>query len=366
MFEPGHLHLSSTKPDYWSRLGSSKSRTSTQEQMGQEYIRDQMNDAPDNSAFAFTDGSCRPNPGPCGAGAVIYLPHGEEPINLKRPVTIHGSILLGELVAILAVLEYILSYIDHLNATKLIIFSDSQTSIGVVSLNWKPTCYHDLINNIKAKIEAVRSNGIDTELIWTPGHANIEGNDIADKLANEAAEEAASLPEDSALVTQQDVIHAARKFVTHKWQKRWDNSNTGRTLFDYKPDVNSKTFLDEPSPHAYKSIMQLRTGYSCLNDYRHRINPALSRLCDCGQPETVNHIISECPNYEEDRARMNYDLGRDLGLWNADSQTLLEYEDDENIPGWRTTIIQHLGTYVEKTQRFRKERLATHRTITSD
>ena len=40
-----------------------------------------------NSNTAFTDGSCHPNPGPCGAGASVYLPFQTNSVNLKQPVS---------------------------------------------------------------------------------------------------------------------------------------------------------------------------------------------------------------------------------------------------------------------------------------
>ena len=39
------------------------------------------------------------NPGPCGAGACLFLPN-EEGIDLKQPVSKRSSILLGELMTI--------------------------------------------------------------------------------------------------------------------------------------------------------------------------------------------------------------------------------------------------------------------------
>ena len=46
---------------------------------------------------------------PVGLGACIYLPNQTEPVMLKRPVTKRGSILLGELIAILMELEFVQS-----------------------------------------------------------------------------------------------------------------------------------------------------------------------------------------------------------------------------------------------------------------
>ena len=90
--------------------------------------------------FAFTDGSCHPNPGPCGAGASVYLPYQTNSVNLKQPVSKHGSILLGELVAIKMVLDFILEKMHQkIQLNKVLILSDSQSSIGILTLGWEPT-----------------------------------------------------------------------------------------------------------------------------------------------------------------------------------------------------------------------------------
>ena len=57
--------------------------------------------------LAFADGSCRGNPGPCGAGACVFLPNNDE-IELKQPVSKLACILLGELVAIQITLNYLI------------------------------------------------------------------------------------------------------------------------------------------------------------------------------------------------------------------------------------------------------------------
>ena len=75
--------------------------------MGKEIILEILDVQNTNSLIAFTDGSCKGNPGPCGAGAVIYK--GEEEIKLKKAVSKHVSILLGELIAVKLVLDHALS-----------------------------------------------------------------------------------------------------------------------------------------------------------------------------------------------------------------------------------------------------------------
>ena len=79
------LQPSKHKPEYWQNLGSSKSRTKTQEVMSREIIGNIIESCDERTAIAFTDGSCLGNPGPCGAGACIFLPGHTEPSLLSIP-----------------------------------------------------------------------------------------------------------------------------------------------------------------------------------------------------------------------------------------------------------------------------------------
>ena len=72
------------RPEYWNKLGSSKNRTKTQEEESRRLIEEQIDSCEVDTVFIFTDGSCRENPGPCGAGACVYLPGQEECVELKK------------------------------------------------------------------------------------------------------------------------------------------------------------------------------------------------------------------------------------------------------------------------------------------
>ena len=53
------------------------------------------------------------------------------------------------------------------------------------------------------------------------------GNEIADGLAKDAAQQASKMPMDTSVVTNQDVKSVAKKSNISKWQQRWDISETG-------------------------------------------------------------------------------------------------------------------------------------------
>jgi len=74
--------MSKSVSQYWSRLGSSKSRTQYQVELNKEIVGQIVNESPESSIIAFPDGSCLGNPGPCGAGAAIF-PGEQGPVNLK-------------------------------------------------------------------------------------------------------------------------------------------------------------------------------------------------------------------------------------------------------------------------------------------
>ena len=152
-------------------------------------------------------------PGPCGAGACIFLPGAEEPVCLKKPVSSCGSIRLGELVTIQMAIENIYNSIINKGniATKLHIFSDSQSAIGILSLGWEATSHKTTVKQVERSIFKLKQSGVDLGILWTPGHADVRGNELADKLAKEAAEEAKGMDDSSVVVIMENDKSATKK-----------------------------------------------------------------------------------------------------------------------------------------------------------
>ena len=67
------------------------------------------------------------------------------------------------------------------------IFSDSQSGVGQLTL----AKLHKISTmEVKSEISKLHDCDAEVELSWSPGHANIKGNEYADQLAMEAAQEA--------------------------------------------------------------------------------------------------------------------------------------------------------------------------------
>ena len=181
--------------------------------------------------MAFTDGLCLGNPGHCWSGACIFVPNQTEPVRMKRPVTNRGSILLGELVAILMALEFAQSEHRKRQIHGITIFSDCQSAVGILTLGWTATSHKKAIEDTKLLISDLEKSSLEINIKWTPGHADIRGNCIADELAKEAAKEAKAFPEDSQILTGSDFKKFARLSCCMKWQKSWDAADTVRHVF---------------------------------------------------------------------------------------------------------------------------------------
>ncbi|CAG2257967.1 unnamed protein product [Mytilus edulis] len=348
----GETQMTQSKPLYWSRLGNSKSRTNEQQELCQETINQLMGDCTQEQAISFTDGSCLGNPGPCGAGAIIYAEHIKPAARLHRPVAQRGSILLAELIAILMVLEYCITENIYNAIQRIKIFSDSQSAVGLLTLNWAPNSYISVIREIKENIEHLRQKGLNVIVAWTPGHANIVGNDEADILAKTAAEEAKELPPENNVITLQDVKQAAYKSTGNKWQRRWEISERGRDLYEKIPTTKHSIMYDFPTKRHFSIFAQLRTGYTELNYYKNRVGQTNAiESCNCGAPETPQHFLLECPYYEKEREDMLHQISKEVGVRNLNLATMLTRLDGENTEETKAKL-QTVAHYIDRTGRF--------------
>ncbi|CAG2201736.1 RNASEH1 [Mytilus edulis] len=329
-------------PEYWTTLGSSKTRTSEQAIEGQRLIKQQLEELPPNTTVAFTDGSCMGNPGPCGAGAIIY--NNEEEETIQYPVSNRGSILLAELVAIKLVLEKIDNY-NYRNVKQLNIYSDSQSAIGIITLNWKSENYHKTIQEIKNRKIKLEQKGFSINIIWTPGHSDIEGNEQADRLAKAAAKEADNREEMSSITTKQDIKQAARTSVIKKWKTQWESSEVGRRFFNHHPDA-SKNQTRLPIKKHFNILNSLRSGYSKLKGYQHFINRHVEdNKCTCGEIESVEHFLLSCDNYSLDREKLRQSIYFKTGTLNLDLEELLNTEASADIQ-------YAVSEFIDDTRRF--------------
>jgi ribonuclease HI len=126
-----------------------------------------------NSWIAYTDGACTGNPGPAGSGTIVIAPGGK--IHESYAYLGEGTNNVAELTAILKALQ------ATPKDEPLVVHTDSQYAIGVLSKGWKAKANGALIDQIRKELA-----GRSVRFVYVPGHAGVPLNERADELAREA------------------------------------------------------------------------------------------------------------------------------------------------------------------------------------
>lgn len=160
-----------------SGFGSAGSRTKAQAAMAADAAKALLAELPDTTVVAFTDGSCKGNPGPAGAGATVRFPDGRT-YDRAEPLG-KATNNVGELSAVGLVLDA-LDLAGSPADVEVALLTDSSYAHGVLVKGWKAKANRELILGLRERLEG-RKN---LTLYWVAGHVGIEGNERADALAN--------------------------------------------------------------------------------------------------------------------------------------------------------------------------------------
>ncbi len=162
-----------------SGFGSAGTRTAAQASAAKESAKDLLASLPDDAAVCFTDGACKGNPGPAGAGCVVKLPDGSRHEAYKALGQATNNV--GELTAIGMAIDIL---DDQGFDGPVHVLTDSKYSKGVLVDGWKAKANQALIKTVKSKLSRY-----DVTVHWIAGHVGIAENERADALANQGVDE---------------------------------------------------------------------------------------------------------------------------------------------------------------------------------
>ncbi|KAL1446124.1 hypothetical protein MTO96_044671 [Rhipicephalus appendiculatus] len=166
------------------------------------------------------------------------------------------------------------------------IICDSCAALAAISREEDGTL---LAQRVARQIHAVQQCGCDLSLRWVPSHLGISGNEAADRAAKDAHDPSTA-------------ISGSGSF-----------SGVGRLLIArYGLSRRDRCLL-----------LRLRTGDNYTAERKHRHSGRGSPYCiDCGDSETLDHLLLECPAGDASRQVMLAVYG-ELVLPRATSQNLL-------------------------------------------
>jgi len=174
------------------------------------------------------------------------------------------------------------------------IASDSLSTLFAIK-NMKNTSW--IVN----KIRYFLFNNPHITLVWIPGHAGINGNDLADFHAKKATLRDTI---DDNLISYLDLKRIIKVFEDKERNKRWRSVEENK-LKEFKENVNGnrKYFTGKRAEDVF--ISRIRIGHTRLTHSYLMKKPSELPLCSqCGEFLTIRHIIIECNQYNAIRIKV--------------------------------------------------------------
>ena len=255
-----------------------------------------------DTIVVFTDGSKQEN-GDAGYGITMAMDTNILTEDYNRLDT-HSTIFQCELYAIYRTASLLL---DLLTTHKYIyIYSDSQSAIKALS-----TTSTDSITVYQCHIELNKlgeRNNISID--WVPGHHGYDGNERADKLANQGTKMA--LSHHHTLPFSKSVMKTiAKEYYKNRQKINWSGNNISDNCKIFinpllSMNINIRKKILTLSTKNLTSLTKLITGHNNLNYFQHTIGNAelnTCQFCDEDELETSFHILCECPVFTVNRMR---------------------------------------------------------------
>lgn len=255
--------------------------------------RDEWNSGPptaENATHVYTDGSKMTS----GVGAGVY----SRQLNLEQWFRLdsHGTVFQAEILAIQKAAEAI----RHLVEYNIVICVDSRAALMALDSNWTKS---SLVDECRSAVNECATNNKVT-LIWVPGHADIEGNEEADRLARLGSES-----------TDARVTHVRRsmastyetidKFYWDKVSKEWSERTDCRIsrAFWRGPNLPRSRRLIRLSRDRLSVATSIITGHCLTGTHAQRLGLTQDKSCRrCGVPDdTFQHMLCDCPYLDKIR-----------------------------------------------------------------
>jgi ribonuclease HI len=138
-----------------------------------------------NKVVMYTDGACRGNPGPGGWGVILSYRDRDKTLSGYDPETTNNRMELTAAIEGLRALSRTCD-IDLYTDSKYVIQGINEWIKNWKSNGWKTAAKKPVKNADLWQLLHAQDNNHRVNWHWVKGHTGIEGNEIADALANEA------------------------------------------------------------------------------------------------------------------------------------------------------------------------------------
>ena len=347
-------------------FGPAGARSPTQRKAANDYanatLQSHLISLPNNGLILFTDGSNVPDIiGGSGIGIVAMRTDRSIAWQTSKSTQQMSTSYAAELLAIDHALKEVLKITskDPFYTSSIVILCDCLSAVKT-SRNPPTTPNHSYWttwSSIHQSKTNLRSNNIQVRFDWIPGHAGLEGNEHADRLAKFASDRSrAGFPPN---LTIAQPISMSKGFTARNIKAAitslYISNSKCKSLKNLCPHAPPHNPSRSYTKHHLSRQVQITIDRILIGDYPtgtrlHKIDPNISPNCKhCPtKPETTNHMLIDCPKYSTQRSSLQASIwsttsgqGLTLSLATMTGQHPNISSDD------RTTIILALANFLK-------------------
>ena len=184
--------------------------------------------------------------------------------------------------------------LEDISGKHVYIMSDSQAALRALKAH---TFYSKLVFECLDILKKLTSRCRVT-LMWVPGHTGIEGNELADQLANKGSETYFIGPEPFFGFNSSKHKRALNEWINERKCGHFDQlpaNSLSRRFLDYS-EKRTKMLLSLTKSEM-KTVTGILTGHCGLKYHMHKIGKSQDSTCRLcmEESETAQHILCECP-----------------------------------------------------------------------
>lgn len=261
----------------------------------------------------YTDGS-RTDTG-VGSGIAVYISK-ERVHQFQYRLDNRCSNNQAEQLAILKALEKLHNW-DNLTEKSAAVHTDSKITLDLLRNNPK---HNSLIDGIKMELRNLQQRNWKIHFTWIKAHVGNEGNELADQLAKQAANNP-KLEVIYNLTPTSAIKRELREESVSKWENEWLSARNGHITKSYFPSVQGRLKTKINLSHNFTAIT---TGHGKFGEYFHRFRIIDDPTCLCRTgSQTVDHIIWECELLESERSEFCRNIIKSGGHWPVEKSDLI-------------------------------------------